>query len=147
MKLPPLLDQIPAPRRSSALPRIGRPSGRSTILILGVALMLSALFSRPPQAVASDKGTKPMSANQNCSLSPVAQSRCVIAAILDDIGETYAPTGGGGIRSITQEATRVYTVAISQEERVDLITYEVSVSEDGAVSILSRKTGTKSFDR
>ncbi len=83
----------------------------------------------------------------DCNENAITQSRCIIEAILDDISKTYRNTGGGGISSIKQDATWTYTVSISQEERVDKITYTVELSPEGKVSIAERKTETKSYRR
>ena len=88
-----------------------------------------------------------MSSNIDCTKNPVARSRCIIEAILRDVSETYTLAGGGGISSIKQDATLVFTVSISQEERKDLITYTVEMTDDGEVVIKDRKTGTKSRGR
>ena len=85
-----------------------------------------------------------MPSSVNCTENAITQSRCIIEAILNDIGETYHTVGGGGISSIKQDATWTYTVSISQEERVDQITYTVEITPEGKVAITHRKTGTKS---
>ncbi|NOQ12921.1 MAG: hypothetical protein GQ583_00365 [Methyloprofundus sp.] len=88
-----------------------------------------------------------MSSNTHldCTKSTVARSLCIIEMILSDIRKTYRPAGGGGISSIKQDATWVYTVSISQEERVDLITYTIEMSSDGKMTIKDRKEGVKSY--
>lgn len=99
----------------------------------------------PDQSLTTNKGNFAMSSNIACTENAVARSRCIIEVILNDISETYHSVGGGGISSIKQDATWTYTVSISQEERVDQITYTVEMSTDGKVTIKDRKTGTKSF--
>ncbi len=84
-----------------------------------------------------------MATEFDCNESALARSRCIIQAILDDLIETYPLSGGGGISSIRQDATWVYTVAISQEGRKDLITYRVSLSPAGRVVIEERSVATK----
>ena len=107
------------------------------IVIPGVAITILTAYS-------VFGGT--MSDPASCTQSPVATSRCVIEAILADLSETYTKLGGGGIASITQEATWTYTVAISQEQRQDLVTYTVEMNDnDGTVRVVERKTGTKSY--
>lgn len=85
-----------------------------------------------------------MPSNKDCTKNALTQSRCIIDAILNDIVKTYPLTGGGGISSIKQESTWVYTVSILQEERIDLIAYTVEISREGIVAITDRKTGTES---
>ena len=77
--------------------------------------------------------------------TPLGRSLLLIEAILEDVVNTYAHSGGGGITSIKETATNVYAVEISQEERVDVITYEGDVSLDGIVVILKRDEGAKRF--
>ncbi|OSQ52103.1 hypothetical protein MGEO_06165 [Marivita geojedonensis] len=80
-----------------------------------------------------------------CARTPVETSRCVIEAILRDLSDTYTGLDGGGIASITQDATWKYTVAIAREERLDLITYTVVLHDDGMVEITDRAKSTKSY--
>ncbi|MER2520115.1 MAG: hypothetical protein ABTQ34_05435 [Bdellovibrionales bacterium] len=78
-------------------------------------------------------------------MNAIAQSRCVIEAILVDLGKSYK-LDGGGISRIDQDSTWVYTVSIPQEERVDLITYTVEISQQGTVAIKDRKMSVESQD-
>ena len=79
-----------------------------------------------------------------CTKSPVAQSRCIIDAILEDVEKTYSFAGsGGGVSGIKQESSWSYTVSLPQEERVDLITYTVELSPEGKIVIKDRKSGTQ----
>ena len=75
--------------------------------------------------------------------TPLGRSLLLIEAILEDVVSTYTHSGGGGITSIKETATNVYAIEISQEERVDVITYEGDVSLDGIVVILNRDEGVK----
>lgn len=79
-----------------------------------------------------------------CTESAVARSICVLKRIMDDIAETYPEVGGGGITSIRLETSSLYIVAIAQEERIDLLSYEFEIAEDGEVHILSRTAGVES---
>ncbi len=67
----------------------------------------------------------------------------MIDAVLKDAVRTYPLVGGGGISAITQTATNTYRVAISQEERVDLLTYDLDVRTDGQVTILKCTASTE----
>ena len=115
---------------------------RAGAVLLALAVGACNFTSTPTSA--SDEGVTEMSSQTDCSDNAVARSRCIIEAILEDVGKTYKPTGGGGISMIKQDATNVYTVSISQEERKDLITYTVEVSDGGDVSIVDRATDTVS---
>lgn len=86
-----------------------------------------------------------MKIETNCTDGPVARSRCMIDAVLDDIAKTYDQAGGGGIKEIKLMATDTYRVAIAQEGRADLFTYKLSLGDDGAVVIESREEGTKNY--
>ena len=86
-----------------------------------------------------------MSYNTNCHNNAIARSLCIFEAILNDIGETYKLAGGGGISSIKQDATWVYTVSISEKERINQITYTLEMSPDNKILISNRKETTKSF--
>ncbi len=92
--------------------------------------------------IAAEKGTKSMGSQENCQSDALARSICIITAILADVKATYTLTGGGGITTIQQDSTDTFTVSISQEERKDLLTYEVEVQSDGTVAIKKRTTGT-----
>lgn len=127
---------------SAGLRRMGIGGAAAAGLL---ALIAGAWSLAPDQSFASNKGNSAMSSNIDCTENAVARSRCIIEAILSDVSETYDSVGGGGISSIKQDATWTYTVSISQEERVDQITYTVAMSPDGKVTIKDRKAGTKSF--
>lgn len=76
---------------------------------------------------------------KRCQMNAIERSKCIIEAILADISRTYTQVGGGGISAIKQNSTSSFTVSISQEERVDLLTYEATIDAKGKVSV--RKTG------
>ena len=52
--------------------------------------------------------------------------------------ESYTEIGGGGISQIKLSATNTYVVSISQEERVDQITYEMSIDDNYKATIKKR---------
>jgi len=78
-----------------------------------------------------------MNSGSACDKSRLTISREVIKKILEDIPLNYDQVGGE-ISGIKLVATDVYIVSISQEERVDQLTYEIKVSQDCAVEILNR---------
>lgn len=82
---------------------------------------------------------------KRCQMNAIEHSRCIIEAILADISRSYSQVGGGGISAIKQNSTTSFTVSISQEERVDLLTYEATVDAKGKVSV--RKTGEDTKSR
>jgi hypothetical protein len=74
----------------------------------------------------------------------VKQSIRMIEAIMKDIAGHYRQIGGGGITEIRMTATNIYQVSISQEERVDVLTYELDAKPDGSVVIKKRSESTQS---
>lgn len=81
---------------------------------------------------------------KRCQMNAIERSKCIIEAILADISRTYSQVGGGGISAIKQNSTTSFTVSISQEERIDLLTYEATVDGKGKVSVKKTGEGTKS---
>ncbi len=107
------------------------------------AVAVLALLAMPLSACAQDK--EPIMINlDSCDESPLARSRCMIEALLDDLSRTYLLTGGGGISSIDQKATWVYEVSLSQRERVDVITYSFELTDEGLVEIVGKQKSTRS---
>jgi len=62
----------------------------------------------------------------------------MLRTILDDLQKSYREFGGGGISNIKLSATNTYVVSISQEERIDQITYVMSVDNNCAAKIEKR---------
>lgn len=77
-------------------------------------------------------------ASKVCDGSALARTRCLIQMGLEDLEATYPHVGGGGITEIRAMATNVYRISISQEERIDRVTYEFDVKPDGKTVILKR---------
>jgi len=78
---------------------------------------------------------------ETCKESPFKLSQAMIRTLLADLDKTYA-AGGSGISSIRRSATRTYIVLLPQEERVDLITYELAIDARCTVTVLSRTPST-----
>lgn len=72
-----------------------------------------------------------------CEITPLAKSKAMIELILTDLNSTYLE-GGGGITEIKQSHTNVYVVSISQEERIDKLTYEMAVDKSCKIKILKK---------
>ncbi|MET0245407.1 MAG: hypothetical protein ABW182_01540 [Sphingomonas sp.] len=100
-----------------------------------------------PQArtVARDhaKG-RTMSASKRCGSTRIERSACMIELILDDIRANYGAIGGGGITSIKAGVGMSYTIALPQEGRTDLFTYEFELRGD-EIAIKSKKESTQSY--
>lgn len=110
---------------------------------ISAVLLFSVLAVAPGPSIAAEKGNTSMTSDKSCLDNALSRTRCIIETILEDISATYTHVGGGGITAIKQDATNTYTVSISQEERVDLLTYEVEVGADGTIKIVNRSAGTK----
>ena len=78
-----------------------------------------------------------MNSGSTCGKTALEQSMRMIEAVLKDVKATYTRVGGGDITDIKLVATRTYTVSISQEERVDLITYEFDIKSNGQLVLPS----------
>jgi len=96
-----------------------------------------AILSGPINA--NETGLTAMDEIPVCQLTPLEKSQNVIRFILDDLTDSYTHVGGGGISGIKQVATYTYVISISQEERIDQISYELEVGQNCETTILSRK--------
>ncbi len=77
-------------------------------------------------------------------MSALEKTQEMIKFMLDDIAKTYKEVGGG-ITKINQTATNSYMVSISQEERVDEISYELAINPACQISIVSKKMSASSL--
>ena len=81
-----------------------------------------------------------------CSSSAaINRSSAAIKFILDDIRDSYSHTGGGGITRITEYQTDSFEVSISQEERIDILRYQVLIGTDCKVTLVKKEESVKSF--
>lgn len=80
--------------------------------------------------------------NSKCKNTAVARSQEMIRTIIDDLSKSYTEAGGGGISQIKQSATDTYVVSISQEERIDQITYVMTINQDCKATIEKRTEST-----
>jgi hypothetical protein len=94
-------------------------------------------------APASGRDAAAGTASRICDEPAVVRTRCQIDMALDDLAATYPHVGGGGITEIKAMATNVYRISISQEERIDQVTYEFDVKPDGKTFILKRTEGSE----
>lgn len=84
-----------------------------------------------------------MSTNENtCNVSRFEKSQRIIEKVLEDLSENYDQVGGE-ISNIRLTATNVYQVSVSQEERIDLLTYHVEVNSTCEVTILKKDVSAK----
>lgn len=105
---------------------------RAVIVILWVVTLSNT-------ACAAATGKQAMDSNQICQQTPLKKSQELIRFILDDMTKTYTQVGGGGITAIKLAATNTFVVSVSQEERIDQITYELAVDGNCAISIVKRE--------
>jgi len=112
---------------------------RSKYLVKYSQLMIIPFFITLIGGVSSSAiGQNTMNTEKKCSLSPVKRSQAMIRTILNDLSTSYNEIGGGGISQIKLSATNTYVVSISQEERIDQITYEMSLDDSCKASIEKR---------
>ena len=82
-----------------------------------------------------------------CENSAVEKSYALIHFILDDIKATYPHVGGGGISEIKQTQTNFFVVSIAQEERMDQLSYELTIDKNCKVSLVKKEESTINFSR
>src|SRR6187431_3410419 len=85
--------------------------------------------------------------DMKCKNSAIEKSNALIQFLLDDIKTTYPHTGGGGISEIKQTQTNVYVVSIAQEERIDQLTYSLSIDDNCKVTLVKKEESTINFSR
>jgi hypothetical protein len=93
-----------------------------------------------PRAAPLERG---MPAAKPCGDSEIERSTCMIELILADLKANYHHIGGG-ITSIKAGTSMSYSVALPQEERTDILTYEFEL-RGRAVAIRSKKEATESY--
>jgi len=89
-------------------------------------------------ACAGTIGKQVMASDSFCQQASLKKSQELIRFILNDMSETYIEVGGGGITAIKLTATNTFVVSVSQEERIDQITYELDVDGNCNIKILKR---------
>ncbi len=98
------------------------------------------LFSSLLSCANADEKEKNIHETQNiCKWPALERSQELIRTILDDLAMTYHDVGGGGTSRVMEAATGVFVVSISQEERIDQITYTFEVGGNCEVRILTRE--------
>lgn len=113
-----------------------------------VSILLFFIIALSNNINAEAMGNKPMDSNVDCQQTALKKSQEMIRFILNDLTESYPHVGGGGITGIKLSATNTYVVSISQEERIDQITYELEVDQSCKISILKREvTAISPWDR
>ena len=81
----------------------------------------------------------------SCKTNKIIRSQKLINFIFADINTTYSQTGGGGITAIKETATNVFNVSISQEERIDVLTYHLDVDEECNIKLIKTEESTITF--
>ena len=118
-----------------------------TIITLVISQTLLSCASAQGQHLSNDsKGAKAMTADTSgCKTSSILKSKALIDTIFQDILKTYPHTGGGGVTSIKEVSTNTFEVYIAQEERIDVLLYELKIDEDCNVEQLKKSDSTISF--
>lgn len=105
-------------------------------------IFLFSLISCPAQ-------TQPLKNSKvvamNCENTAIEKSHALIKFILDDIKATYPHVGGGGISEIKQTQTNLFVVLIAQEERIDQLSYELTIDKNCEVSLVQKKESAINF--
>lgn len=113
-------------------------------VFLGAAIAVNLLSIGCVAQTNTDKNSKVV--NMKCKNSAIEKSSALIQFMLDDMNKTYPHTGGGGISEIKQTQTNVFVVSIAQEERIDQLTYELSIDNGCKVSLVKKEESTVSFN-
>ncbi|PUA30462.1 MAG: hypothetical protein B0W54_08195 [Cellvibrio sp. 79] len=115
---------------------------------LFIACCLIAIGIGPINCLANSQSSKISSKIfQGCELSAIEKSHASIQFLLNDIKSTYPHTGGAGISEIKQTQTNVFVVSINQEERIDQLTYELSIDESCQVKLVKKEESAINFSR
>ncbi len=118
-------------------------------LIVVLCLAQASLSCALDQAriTSNDKDEIQTIANQkkNCKSNAIIKSQSLINFMLKDILANYTHTGGGGITSIKETVTNTFDVSIAQEERMDVLTYELAIDEGCTVTLLNKSESTVNF--
>ena len=111
----------------------------SAIKNLMLVSVISTLLAASSAAMASGStDQKASSTEKSCSSTRLGNSIAAVMTILDDVKNHYDQTGGE-ITAIKSTATNTYTVSISQEERIDQLTYKIAVANNCSIKVLSRE--------
>lgn len=103
--------------------------------IIGRFILVTCIVTNCSFATGQEK----MKSKTNCELTALERTTLIIKEILKDVGKTYSHVGGGGITNIKQIATDSYAIFISQEERIDQITYTFKISGDCKANIIKKE--------
>jgi hypothetical protein len=109
---------------------------KSTVIFVSIFLFIGCAAQAQPTKEA---------ANMKCGNSAIDKSYAMIHFILDDIKDHYPNIGGGGITEIKQTKTNVFLISIAQEERIDQISYALSVDDECKVALLKKEESTINF--
>jgi len=109
-----------------------------------VSILLFLIISLSNVVNADATGQGIMVKNSECQQTAVKKSQEMIRFILNDLSATYTQVGGGGITGIKLTATKTFQISISQEERIDQISYELAIDKNCKITVLNRKESTVS---
>lgn len=94
------------------------------------------------------EGTSPkadsISGARQCGNTEFERATCMIELILADLKANYRHVHGGGITSIKAGDGMSYSIALPQEERTDIFTYEFEV-RGNQIRIKSKNESTESY--
>ena len=108
-------------------------------------LAAQIIFSSSCSAAETSLNEDQRSSDKMECKTPLDKSAAMIEFVLTDLKSTYTEVGGGGITEIKQSFTNTFVVSIAQEERIDQLTYELSIDKDCNIKILDKKSSTITF--
>ncbi|HSC68964.1 MAG TPA: hypothetical protein VLC79_14800 [Cellvibrio sp.] len=111
-------------------------------ITISIALLLSIGC-----AAQSNANKEPRVIDMKCKNSAIEKSNALFKFILSDIQSNYSHKGGGGISEIKQRKTNIFLVSIAQEERIDQLTYELSIDDGCKVVLVKKEESTINFSR
>ena len=119
---------------------------KTIIIILSITLSSSCASTANQNASSGSKETETGTENTlNCKKNKIIKSKAFIDHIFQDILNTYSHTGGGGVTSIKEVSTNTFEIYIAQEERIDVLLYELKIDDNCTVEQLKKSDSTISF--
>lgn len=106
-----------------------------------VTLALAGLlftFSFGSSSAAAQKNKVVITTEDSCHASRFEKSQQIIRKILEDLALNYDHVGGE-ITNIQLISSNIYQVSISQEERIDQLTYHAKIGNSCEVKINTKR--------
>ena len=114
-------------------------------IIITLCISHTSLSCASPQSELVSSASDETKTTSNCTANSLLKSKTLIDYIFQDIFNTYPHTGGGGVTSIKEISTNTFEIYIAQEEKIDVILYELKIDEDCSVEQLKKNESTINF--